>query len=274
MDIRKAMRIRDVANSDVKLTKAGEKYSQADEKEIEVFLKKASNIDKLNLNELLGISVNPLLTSTQIRTIFKLLKDHNQMEKDKGIKGATRTKNTGFRGKIRKQLALHSNLDSDAITPLMYGQRLGTPAVLNNPNITKENLDDYFEKKIMTTAQGDGYNFVSFKELMTTKNITSEIALGWYKRLKKYADWEFKDNNWYAIIDAYLEYEDCPFEILKDVMELTTTKGQDDFFNRPLRYRKAVVEHPNSTDDLKAIAYEKTQLEEFLPQAAKDLFLF
>ncbi len=36
-------------------------------------------------------------------------------------------------------------------------------------------------------------------------------------------------------------------------MELTTTKGQE---------------------DLKAIDYEKTQLEEFLPQAAKDLFMF
>ena len=57
-------------------------------------------------------------------------------------------------------------------------------------------------------------------------------------------------------------------------MELTTTKGQEDFLNRPLRYRKAVVEHPNSTEDLKAIAYEKTQLEEFLPQAAKDLYKY
>lgn len=274
MDIRKAMRIRDAANSDVKLTKAGEKYSQADEKEIETLLKKSSKIDSLNLNEIMGLATNPLLTDTQIREIFKLLKAHNQMEKDNGVKEATRTRNTGIRGKIRKLLSLHDNLDPEAIKSLLYGQRLGTPSVLNNSNIKKEHLDEYFEKKIMTTAQGDGYNFVSFKELMSTANITPQIALGWYNRLKKYADWNFKDNNWYAIVDAYLEYDNCPFEILKDIMELTTTKGQEDFFNRPLRYRKAVVEHLNSTEDLKAIAYEKTGLEEFLPQAAKDLFMF
>jgi hypothetical protein len=274
MDIRKAMKIRDNANSEVKLTKAGEKYSTATEQELETFFDKTSVLD-INLNELLGIAVNPMLSSTQIRAVFKLVKEHTSIEKDdKSVKPATVTRNHGIRGKIRKQLSLHQNLDKAAIKTLLQGRTFGTPAVLNNPNVDTEDLDDFFERKIMTTAQGTGYNFVTFKELMTSTTVTEQIALKWYNKLKKYADWDYKDNQWYAIIDAYLEFDDCPFEILKDIMDLSITDNQTEYFNKPLRYRKAVVAHKNSTDELRATAYEKTGLEEFLPQSAKDLFLF
>lgn len=274
MNIRKAMKIRDSMNSEVKLTKAGEKYSKVDSKDIDTLLKKSTDISKLNLNEIMGLSVNPSLSSAQITTIFELLKKHNDAEKASDTKGATRTKNMGIREKIRKQLSLHKNIPTEAIKTLLYGARLGTPAVLNNSNITQKDLDEYFEKKVMTTAQGIGYNFVSFGELIQTDNITPSIALGWYNQLKKYADWNYKDNQWYAIVDAYLEYPDCPVEILEDIVELTVITNKDEFFNRSVRYIKSVVEHKNSNDDLKLIAYEKTQDEEFLPDTVKEVFLF
>lgn len=272
MDIRKAMKIRDNANSEVKLTKSGEKYSKCNEKEIDKLLKKSSDLEKLNLNELLGLSLNPLLSSTNIRSMFKLLKSHNDYERENKVREATRTRNMGVRGKIRKQLALHPNLDSEAIDSLLSNSKLGKPAVLNNPNITKKQLDNYFEKRIISSK--GGYNFVAFKELMESNHITSAIALEWYNKLKKYADWTYKDNQWYAIVDGFIEFEDCPYEILKDVMELSPTEDKDDFFNRPLRYRKAILKHKNSKPELEQIAYEKTGLEEFLSQEAKDLFLF
>jgi len=274
MNIRKAMKIRDAANSEVKLTKAGEKYSKTDEKNLENYFEKTT-ASSLNLNELLGISVNPLITSEQIRAVFKLLKDHQTAEKDnKTVKGATVTRNNGIRGKIRKQLSLHHNLDKDAIKTLLKQSTFGTPSVLNNPNVDSDDLNDFFERKIIKTAQGTGYNFVSFKELMTSKNVTSTLALNWYNKLKKYADWSYKDNQWYAIVEAYLEFEDCPFEILKDIITFTNNDNPDEFFNRQLRYIKQAATHNNSTKELTTIAYEKTGLEEFLPEEVKDIFLF
>lgn len=273
MNINKLIQRDKRIDSDVKLTKAGEQW--AEETDSSKVIEKANftTPEKLNLNEFLGLSLNPLLKEADIKHIFKLLKIHNDIEKDdKTIKDATKTRNSGTRGQIRKHLAEHPNAGTEIMKNLVVANRMGKPRVLHNPAITDEVLNFFFEKKVMTTAQG-GYSFISFGELMKAKNITPKLVMEWYGELKKYADWSYKDNQWYAVVNALIEYDNCPFEILKDIAS-APAGDLNDGWDRAEKNRSYAVEHANATDELKAIAYEITQQEEYLPQMAKDVFLF
>jgi len=278
MDIEKAIKINNTINSEIKLTKSGEHYSTASKEEIVKVLKVSQNMNKLNLNDLLGVVLNPLLTSEQIRQIFELLSDHNKYDSEKSSLSSAKTsitKNMGIRGKIRKWISLHPNLDSNDIDSLLLSKStINSPTVLNNTNITKSQLDDFFQRKVMSST--DSYNFITFKDLIISINVTPIIALGWYKQLSKKADWHYKDNKWYSIIDSYLSTDICPYEVLKDIVTLSVfdVDGGDSFFNLPLRYTRAVIKHKNAKPTLLQLAYEKTGLEEFLPQEVKDIFLF
>ena len=271
MDFDRRLRIEERAKSDVKLTKAGEKYSKVTFKEIDKFLKKSEKIDTLNLNELLGIASNPNLDGEQFRKVFKLLKDQNAYEKEKKVNKATITRNMGTRGQVRRLLSIHSNLPEDIIEPLMMGR--GTPAVLSNPKLEKKDLDLYFNKRILTT-DGDGYNFLSFGRLMESANITPEIATDWYNILVKHADWTLEDNKWYSIVNNFIDYEDCPTEILKDIISNLPKRKSEKPYDRTILYTKEIMNHKNADDSFKIFAYKNTGLEEFLPQVITDIFLF
>lgn len=269
MNINKAINREKVINSDIKLSKAAEKIMNGDRKVIE------KSLYNYKVNDWMGLAQNPLLTDKDIRHMYAELNNQYSYEKaDKSVKEATKTRNSGQRGKVKRLLAVHPSLEEKTIMSLLNGKSImGAPKVLNNPNVTKEMLDLYFEKRIMTTAQGKGYNFVSFKDLMKTKNVTKEIVLGWYRDLVKYADWTLEDNQWYAIIDSYLSFDDCPFEVLKDIVKIPADT-KEGFFNRPERYREAVVKHKNATPELTEIAYEISKDEKYLPQSVKDVFIF
>ena len=269
MNIRQAMKIQASANSAVKLTKAAEAIIKGDRKVVD------KSLNNYKVTDWFGLAQNPLLTDSDIRRMYSELNQAYASDKaDKKMTGAVQTRNNGNRGKVKKLLSLHPSLGAKSIESLLSGSSFGTPTVLNNPNVTVEQLDNYFQKKIMTTAQGKGYNFVTFNEIMKTKNITKAIVLKWYKELALQADWTYKDNQWYSIVDAYLGFDDCPYEVLVDICKAPAGLGDGSFFDRPEDYRKRAMKHKNAKEDLEDIAYEATQFEQYLPSTVRDIFIF
>lgn len=280
----KRERLEKVMYGPVKLTKSGEKFAKMDTK----LLDNAINSNKkINYNEWLGISVNPNLSMEQIKRIYGILRQESKNEKtDTSIPKATATKNLGMREKIRVQLSKHSKLSEEGLESLIMSYRKGQPTVLDNPNITDKHLQMFFDKKVYSKADQD-YSFVTFKKLMKSKNINTKLMLNWYNTLVELADWTYTDNNWYAIVSIYLQYDNCPIEILNDIASAeklgdtvhkkdgSIVKQHPDVNNRRVnQYRLQAVEHKNATSETKGLAFEKTMDEEFAPDEVKDVFLF
>lgn len=270
MNINKLIDRENRISSDIKLTKAGEKWATETDKDKVIKKANFTKAGDVNLNEFIGLTLNPLLTQNDIMSIFKLIKANAEIERDdNSVKPAIKTRNSGSRGIIRKHLSIHPNIDTDTMKKLIVANRMGKPRVLQNPSITPDILEYFFENKVMRVNNGN-YNFIAFGALMESKNLSQKQVLEWYNKLKKFADWSYKDNNWYSIIGSLVEYEDCPAEVLLDVSK--APKGDE--FSHVERHRKLAYKHKNTTPDVQSNAYDVTGNEDYLPQEAKDLFLF
>lgn len=261
-----------IAQSDVKLTKAGEKWAKATPKEIETLLADTTNI---NYNEWQGAAVNPKLPATMIRHFFAVLKTVATREKkDEEIAKATKTKNIGQREKIRRLLQEHPNLDDDAFRAIITKYKVGPIGVLNNPMIKEEHLQLFFDTQVLGKGRsGSNYSFLAFQQLLQAKNITTKLFIKWYNTLHQYADWTYSDNEWYAIVRTCLDRDDCPVEILAEIAS-APNDGEEGWRSHSEPYRDDALEHKNATTDLVALAYKATGFEKYLPQIAKDIFVF
>lgn len=267
MDVNKLMKLEKAASRDVKRTKDGLKASTASSKEINNILEKTP----INYNEYKGLALNPNLSSTQIRTMYTKLKEDNDQEKgDKTIPAATLTKNMNSRSLIRVILAQHPNLDPEDIKKLLISSKLSKPAVFQNPNITEEHLNYYFDNVVMKGVGIYKYSFISFERLMNAKNINEQLVESWYDTLKKYADWTYTDNQWYSIVSVFLKSPFCPLELLEKVAGLPMGKA----FSHLELQREQVFNHEKTTNEIQNIIFTVTKNEKFLPQTVKDIFLF
>ena len=158
MDINKLMKLEKAASRDVKQTKDGLKASTTPSKEINNILEKTP----INYNEYKGLALNPNLSSTQIRTMFNKLKADNDREMgDKSIPAATLTKNMNSRSQIRVILTQHPNLDPEDIKRILMSNRLSSNSVIfQNPNITEEHLNYYFDDVVMKGVGSYKYSFI------------------------------------------------------------------------------------------------------------------
>lgn len=268
MDINKLMKLEKAASRDVKQTKDGLKASTAPSKEINNILEKTP----INYNEYKGLALNPNLSSTQIRTMFNKLKEDNDREKgDKSIPAATLTKNMNSRSQIRVILTQHPNLDPEDIKRILMSNRLSSNSVIfQNPNITEEHLNYYFDDVVMKGVGSYKYSFISFNKLMNAKNINEKLVESWYTTLKKYADWTYSDNQWYSIVSDFLKSPFCPLELLEKVAGLPIGKA----FSHLELHREQVYNHKKTTSEIQNIIFTVTKNKKFLPQVAKDVFLF
>lgn len=263
-------KIEDVANSDVKLTKAGEKWAKASAIDIEALLADTENV---NYNEWQGAAVNPKLPAEMIRTFFAVLKTIALREKkDEDVSKATKTKNIGQREKIRRLLQEHPNLDDDAFKAIITKYKVGPIGVLNNSKIKEEHLQLFFDAQVLEKGRSN-YSFLHFQQLLAAKNVTPALFVKWYNHLHQFADWTYSDNEWYAIVQASLDRDDCPYEILEQIAS-APHDGETGWRSHSEPYRERALEHPNAKEDLKALAYGATGFEQYLPQIAKDVFLF
>lgn len=267
MDINKLMKLAKAASRDVKQTKDGLKASTASSKEINNILEKTP----INYNEYKGLALNPNLSSTQIRIMYNKLKEDNDREKgDKSIPAATLTKNMNSRSQIRVILAQHPNLDPEDIKKLLISSKLSKSGVFQNPNIKEEHLNYYFGNAVMTSIGSYKYSFIAFNRLMNAKNINEKLVESWYNTLKKYADWTYSDNQWYSIVSDFLKSPFCPVELLEKVAGLPIGKA----FSHLELHREQVYNHEKTTNEIQNIIFTVTKNEKFLPQTAKDVFLF
>lgn len=275
MNIRQAMKIEANASKDIKLSKAAEKLLKYNVDEIQTYLDAVKkDISKLNLNELMGIASNDNLSSEQIREMLKLLNEYSNWA-NFNIKGAQKTRMGTNRSKVRKLLSLHSNLDDRTIRSMMFGSLFGVPSVLNNPNIKDKHIDEYFQKRVIDSKTSE-YNMVAFGKLLKkVLNISPSLLEKWYFELKPFADWKVSDNNWYFILNSFLDYDSTPFEVLKDIaenLETEKTSKKESFSTN--WFLEKTANHKNSNNIIKEIAYNKTEDEEYLSNDVKDLFLF
>ena len=267
-------KIEDVANSEVKLTKAGEKWAKASPVDIEALLADTENV---NYNEWQGAAVNPKLPAEMIRTFFAVLKTIALREKkDEDVSKATKTKNIGQREKIRRLLQEHPNLDDDAFKAIITKYKVGPIGVLNNSKIKEEHLQLFFDTQVMLRGVGHAeYSFLHFQQLLRAKNITNALFVKWYNHLHQFADWTYSDNAWYAIVRASLDREDCPHEILEQIAS-APKDGETGWRSHSEPYREEALEHANAKDKekLKSLAYAATGDIKYVSQLTKDIFLF
>lgn len=255
-----------VIQSDVKLTKAGEKCAKANLKEVRKLL---SIPNKLNLNQLMGIAVNPNIDTEIIRKIYNILHVLSKNEKqDPNISKATKTRNLGLRGKIRRLLAQNGNLNDDLIEKLIKSAGSNSDYVLGNPSIKEKHLQLYFDE-IVNGAINNSYSFLSFSKLVKAKNITQKLMKRWYKELEGWSDWTYEDNNWYSIVEDYLNYDDIWEELLITIAGAPLS-------SKPISewHRRGAVDHPKATQKVFIAAYKATKEEKYLPQTVQDVFLF
>lgn len=262
-----------VAQSEVKLTKAGEKFAKLSKQEItDMLIDSNENPLEVNYNEWLGIASNPNLTPEHLREMYRQMKRIATLEKkDETIAKATKTKNIGLREKVRRVLQEHPKLDDDAFKTLIMKYRTGILAVLQNPAIKPEFLQLFFNTHVLSTNYN--YNYLAFDQLLTSKNITQQLLEDWYKTLKKFADWSYSDNTWYAIVRSYLQMDNCPYEVLVDVAS-APNDGEEGWRSHSEPYREDAVNHKNADEKIKMLAYQHSGDEKYLPQIAKDVFLF
>jgi hypothetical protein len=263
------IKIENAANSAVVLTKEGQKYANAS---VDVLEKLISNPDKSNYNALIGAAVNPNLPSELIRPIFaKLNKEVESDKADTSLPKSTKTKNVGLREKIRRLLTQHPNLDAAAKKAILLNKKAKTENILANPSLTDDDLQLFFDNKVLDGK--NSYSFLAFGKLMTAKQLNTKLLFTWFVQLKPFCDWTYSDNQWYSVVNDYLESELCPIEVLIAVAS-APKDGKDSWRSNSERYREEAVNHKNADDNIKALAYEATDNEKYLPQIAKDVFLF
>ncbi len=267
--------IEKVAQSEVKLTKAGEKFYKMKAKELtDALAGYAADPSTVNYNEWLGIASNPNLTPEHLREMYRQMKKLAASEKkDENMAKAAKTKNIGQREKVRRVLQEHPSLDDEAFTIFITKYKTGTLHVLKNPAIKKEHLQLFFDEQVLSKNSKYRYHFLAFNQLMTAKNITPDLMEKWYHTLKQFADWTYSDNEWYAIVKAYLEYDECPYEALADIAS-APNDGEEDWRSHSEPYRDEALAHKNAKPELKALAYEATKIEKYLPDVVKDIFIF
>ena len=267
--------IEKVAQSEVKLTKAGDKFSKLSKDEITDALSASNEIPlEVNYNEWLGIASNPNLTPDHLREMYRQMKRIATLEKkDETISKSTKTKNIGLREKVRRVLQEHTSLDDDAFKTFIMKYRTGTLSVLQNPSIKPEFLQLFFDTHVIDITGKNTYNYLAFDQLLTAKNITQKMIEGWYKTLKKFADWTYSDNNWYTIIRSYLAMDNCPYEVLVDVVS-APNDGEEGWRSHSEPYREEAVNHKNADQELRNLMFKVTGDVKYLPDDAKDIFLF
>lgn len=250
---------------DIKLTKNAKIISQGDI----IVINKVLESETINLNEWIGLALNPNLTDKHIETIYTRLKELSAAERDdKTINVATKTKNTGLMSKIKKIIAAHKNMTDDMIANSIKTST--SIAILSNPNIKPDHLNLFFDLYVL--FEKNTYSFIRFKYLMQSKNLSKPLVLKWYYTLLHYADWTYADNSWYAIVVALLDWEDCPIEILTAIVSAPYNETP---YARSERYRMMAINHKNgSTIHLSEIAYKVTKDTKYLPETVKDLFVF
>lgn len=264
-----------VAQSEVKLTKAGEKFFKMKASEITAALAGyAADPSTVNYNEWLGIASNPNLTPEHLREMYRQMKKLATSEKnDENMAKAAKTKNIGQREKVRRVLQEHPSLDDDAFKTFIMKFRTGTLHVLKNPAIKEEHLQLFFDTHVIDITGRNSYNYLSFNQLLEANNITTKLIEKWYETLKKYADWSYSDNNWYTIVRAYLDREDCPYDMLVGIAS-APNDGEEGWRSHSEPYREEALTHKNAKPELKAMAYEATKNEKYLPDLVKDIFIF
>lgn len=264
-----------VAQSEVKLTKAGEKFAKLSKQEItDALIDSNENPLEVNYNEWLGIASNPNLTPEHLREMYRQMKRIAALEKkDETIAKATKTKNIGLREKVRRVLQEHPKLDDDAFKTFILNYRTGTLPVLQNPTIKPVFLQLFFDTHVLSTNPNYNYHYLAFDQLLTSKNITQQLLKDWYKTLKKFADWSYSDNTWYTIVRSYLQMDNCPYEVLVDVVS-APHDGEKGWRSHSEPYREEALSHKNATPDLKNLAFKATGDIKYLPDIAKDIFIF
>lgn len=264
------MKIENAANSDVVLTKDGKKYATASVDELK---KLVDSDDKINYNALIGLAVNPDLPSELIRPIFVKLKNiANQDKTDNSMAKSTKTKNIGLREKIRRLLTIHPNLGAADKKVMLTSITANLDHILANPSLTDEELQMYFDNKVLNRGNG-GYSFIAFGKLMNAKNINTKLLSLWFNQLKPFADWSYRDNQWYSVVNDYVGHPDCPYEVLEAVVSVKKDDNEG-WKSRSERYRYDAVNHKNADEKIKMLAYQHSGDEKYLPQIAKDVFLF
>lgn len=254
------------------LTDKGKKFSQLS---IEEVSKVIESKDFTDYKDWLGIGVNPNLTAEIIDTIFDKI---NESEfEDKGKKDAiyqTRKKNRNLLFDI---LMLHPNL-SDLNKALLVKNASSRTKVIKNPSLSKEHLQTYFDKWVINTAKHN-YSYLEFAQLVKNgKQIDGPLLLKWYNAgLRGYANWVYLDADWFHILSTFLWHPECPVEIIREIVSVNAppvTNINPLAGDLSAKIRDAALAHKNATPDMMSLAYEATKLEKYLPQEAKDIFLF
>lgn len=284
------IRIKNAINSEINLTKDGEKFSKADLPTIDKYLNqfisqqvldvrqkiieinkkinKANEfgnktevtklraekskfkgdftpvLDLANYNHILGIACNENLDPEHIKMVFTTLKTLEIFEKSSDISEGTKTKNTGLRGKIRKALAIHKNLDDDTINQFLLSGPIDSP-VLGNSKLTDTHLNTFFKIRILPQKPGDTLSTIGFEHLMEAVSLNPEIVSKWYdENLKSFAKWDYSDTKWYSIVGSLLKYEFLPEYILAEIASVPSIAGHRGWAKT---YRDKALAHPNAS---------------------------
>jgi len=231
-------------------------------------------IKREKMTEWLGLAQNPLLSAKQFEGMFVRLQEIYKEEKDdNSIKEQTKSRNQSMRSAVRQNLMKNPSMPKELMLRAAQARNLSlNPSILQNPSIDDDVLDGFFKRQVYS-GNGKTYSFVSFGKIMKAQNVNAKLASKWYEELKQFADWSYADNQWYAIVSALVEFDDCPTHILMDIAS-APIDGKEGWRSQSEGNRKQAVEHKNSNDDIKSVAYEITQNEEFLPDSVKEMFLF
>jgi hypothetical protein len=93
----------------------------------------------------------------------------------------------------------------------------------------------------------------------------------WYDKLKKYADWSYKDNIWYSIVGTLLKFDDLDESILIDIASAPLDVRNFSFLEG---FRDKAVNHKNATMAVKKAAFASTRSNKYIPEKiANILFL-
>lgn len=248
-----------------KLSKVGEKLKVTNDR---------SDIDKSissrKLNDWVGLSQNTNLTSEDFKNIFIILKESATADKTESITGAQATRNFSLRSAIRRNLLKNASLPREYFEQAIVLTKRAGSEILQNPNITPEDLDLYFNNVVMNWDKNT-YSFIYFAKLLGNAKVPDDLVDSWAETLLEFSDWSYTDSQWYSIVNAFLGNEYCPYEIMEGAAK---AKISTEVHGWPEMLRKKAVEHPNSDDRIKRFAYEVNPLEIYLPDSVKDIFLF
>lgn len=255
-----------------KLTKSGLELKETTDQDL---IKKTitASIGKLDLSGLIGLAQNPVLSSDQIDLLFIVLKNHNARSKIELAKGS-RSANTAMQKRIaiRKYLTIHPNVSVDLLEKLLLSKTL-MKAALSNPTITDDFILKYFDQQCLNPD--GGYNMIQLGYIFSNVlDISENVFKELYSRLEKYADWDYKDNKWYSVIKSMLDNKNCPESILIEVAGKSNFEKTSGVYSWGEGFVYIAADHKNSSDDVRSAAYKNTGLDKFLPEIAKEIFLF